>query len=86
MSANASDRVKSMIKEAGGNVPLAASTPAPSPEARALGRLAELAEEQGRHIEQLAADVRWAKEWVIRGAVISLCLTIAGAMLPFCAM
>ena len=64
-----------MIKEAGGDTPVSASTPAPSPEARALGRLAEL-----------AADVRWAKEWVIRGAVISLCLTIAGAMLPFCAM
>jgi hypothetical protein len=77
-----SDRVRDMIKEAGGNVPVSA----PSPEARALGRLAELAEEQGRHLEQLAADVRWGKEWIIRGAVISLCLTIAGAMLPFCAM
>lgn len=37
-------------------------------------------------LAQIAGDIRWFRDWIIRGAVISLCLTVAGAMLPFCAM
>jgi hypothetical protein len=79
------DEVRKMIKDAGGDKPIA-SAPA-SAEDLVLIKLRELRdahEEQLTLQRQIAEDVRWARSWITRSAVYGLLLAIAGAALPFC--
>jgi hypothetical protein len=76
------DEVRKMIRDAGGDKPVAATEPQKAATAGDLTRLRDVLDAQSELLRQIAEDVRWFRSWVFIGAVAWLTLTVIGLLGP----